>query len=118
LTHDASGLSVRAAWRAQGIEETRLEPKGETWPAAQKDAAEWIGPAIFVGANLLPAAVNIGLGVIANYVTDLLRVVPRDRRSVRLSVVVESKAGATRRVDYYGPPEGMAELSDIIRELR
>jgi hypothetical protein len=84
LVHDASGLSVRAAWRADGVEETRLEPEGETWAAAQKDAAEWIGPIIFVGSALLsqnPDAVNVGLGVVANYATDLLRGLPRERRT-------------------------------------
>jgi hypothetical protein len=114
LVHDASGMSVRAIWRAEGVEETRLEPEGETWPARQKDAAEWIGPIIFVGASLWsqnPVAVNVALGVVANYV-------PRERRSARLSVVVESESGATRRVDYHGPPEGIAELPDVIRELR
>jgi hypothetical protein len=121
LVHEASGLSVRAAWRADGVEETRLEPEGEHWPAAQEDAAEWIGPVIFVGAALLsndPYAVNVALGVVANYVADLFRGVPRERRIARLSIVVETKAGATRRVDYSGPPEGIADVADVIRGLR
>jgi hypothetical protein len=121
LVHDASGLSVRAVWRAEGVQETRLEPEGETWAAAQKDSAEWIGPIVFVGSTLLsqnPDALNVGLGVVANYVTDLLRGLPRDRQTAQLSVVVEIEAGITRRVDYEGPVEGIADLADVIRELR
>src|SRR4051794_20228183 len=37
LVHDASGLSLRAAWRSEGVPETRLEPEGERWPAGQQD---------------------------------------------------------------------------------
>jgi hypothetical protein len=53
---------------------------------------------------------------VANYVTDLLRGLPRDRRSARLSVVVETESGTTLRVNYVGPPEGIAELSRVVRE--
>ena len=86
LVHDSSGLSVRAAWRADGVEETRLEPDGEMWPAAQRDAAEWIGPIIFVAACVLPAVVNIGLGVVA---TD-----PKDKR--RRIVAIADDDGVKR----------------------
>jgi hypothetical protein len=121
LVHDAAGLSVRAAWRSEGIEESRLEPEGELWPATQQDAAEWLGPVIFVTGSFLsnnPDAINVALGVVANYVTDFFRGTPVDRQRAKLTVVVETEDGQSRRVDYQGPPEGIRDLPGVIRELR
>jgi hypothetical protein len=121
FVHDASGMSIRAAWRSEGIEESRLEPEGELWPTTQQDAAEWFGPVIFVAGSLLssnPPAINVALGVVANYVTDFFRGTPLDRQRANLTVVVETEAGQSRRVDYKGPPEGIRDLPDVIRELR
>jgi hypothetical protein len=121
LVHDASGLSVRAAWRGAGIEECRLEPEGELWPAAQQDAAEWLGPVIFVAGSVLsnnPDAISVALGVVANYVTDFFRGTPMDRQRASLTVVVETEEGQSRRVDYQGPAEGIRDLPDVIREVR
>jgi hypothetical protein len=121
LIHDASGLSLRAAWRSENVAETRLEPDGEIWPAGQHDAAEWIGPIIFVSGSLLsenPNAINVALGVLANYLTDFFRGPPRAQRQAQLSVVVETEAGETRRIDYKGPADGISELPDVVKELR
>ncbi len=121
LVHDASGLTVRALWRSQGLEETRLEPGDELWPATQKDAGEWLGPTIFIGTALWsenPEAINVALGVVANYVTDLFRGTPRDQHRATLNIVLESESGETQKLQYSGPPEGIRDLPDVVKEMR
>jgi len=121
LAHDLQGLTVRALWREAGLEESRLEEPEEQWPTAQKDAFEWLGPTIFVSASLLsedPNAVSVALGVVANYVTDFFKGVPRGQRRASLDVVVEDPPGSYRRVRYRGPPEGLQEAAQVVRELR
>src|SRR5215203_3346972 len=101
LVHDASALTIRAAWSSEGVDESRLEPSGERWPAAQEDAAEWIGPTIFVAASIFsgnPGVVDVALGVVSNYLTDFFRGTPHDQRQARLSIVVESDSGETQRL--------------------
>jgi hypothetical protein len=121
LIHDAEGLSVRAAWRSEGIAEARLKPDGELWPAAQENAADWIGPTIFLGSSLWvsnPALVSVALGVVSNYVTDLFRGRPPAECRASLSLVIEDESGETRRLDYHGSPAGIAELPNVIKEMR
>jgi hypothetical protein len=107
--HDATGLSVRAAWRAEGIEETRLEPQGEFWPAGQQDAGEWVGPVIFVGGSLLsqnPTLVSVALGVVANNATEILRGRPLGRQTASLTVAVETKMARRDESTTPVPPTG------------
>lgn len=121
LAHDLHGLTVRTLWREAGLEESRLEEPGEHWPSAQRDALEWLGPTIFVSASLVsenPTAVSIALSVVANYVTDFFKGVPPVQRRASLDVVVEDPPGSYRRVRYRGPPEGLQEAAQVVRELR
>lgn len=105
----------------RGSRRRASNPRASSGPAGQQDAGEWVGPVIFVGGSLLsqnPTLVSVALGVVANYATEILRGRPLGRQTASLTVAVETQDGETRRVDYSGPPDGIAELSDVIRALR
>ena len=65
-----------------------------------------------------PELINVALGVVANYVTEFFRGTPSDRQRAELSVAIKTEEGESRRIDYRGPPEGIRDLPDVIRELR
>jgi hypothetical protein len=120
LYNASDASTVRALWKQAGVVESRLEKEGDRFPSLHLNAAEWYGPAIFVGAQLWnqnPAAVTIALNVISNYLTDWLKGV-RGKKDASLDIVVQkTKSGKFVVVKYNGTAEGMKTLPAILREV-
>jgi hypothetical protein len=111
---------VRKLWQQNNIIETPIEKPGEKLPLVAEAAFEWIGPTIFVSAMLLsqnPNLVAIALNVISNYLTDWFRGVVKETRKVKLNVIVETKDGDYKKLEYEGPPEGLKNLSGVIKAV-
>jgi hypothetical protein len=71
LLHESSVTTLRVLFRQSSVAEDRIERAGQRIPVVQENAFELILPALFVGGLLAssnPAAVNIALNVVANYV--------------------------------------------------
>lgn len=121
LVHESEAPTVRVLWRNAGLEETPIERDAEKFPqVSEKDFRGWVGPILFVGSLLVSqnlAAVDLALNVVANYLTDWFRGVPKDQRVAELKVAVEGSDGVHKLVHYKGPVEGMDRIGEIAREL-
>ncbi|MDK2907297.1 MAG: hypothetical protein PWQ66_1258 [Petrotoga sp.] len=120
LIHESTTSTVRILWRQNNVIETPLEQSGEKFPCIFEHAFEWIGPTIFISAMLLsqnPHLVTITLNVISNHLTEWFRGIPRDSRKSKLCIVTETKSGHYKKIEYEGPPDGLKDLPEIIREV-
>jgi hypothetical protein len=118
LVYAMETSTILKLWRQAGLE-------GEHAPLTSERRyqvlhfADWVGPTLFVAASLLSGnerAVEVALGVIANYVTETFRGVGGSK-TARLDVIVETDSGTTKKVRYEGPAEGLAKLPAVIREV-
>jgi len=118
LTHASSAMTVRALLKEAGVKETRIEPEDVKFPSEHKKAADWIGPTIFFSAVLLsqnPQVIEVALGIVSNYLTDLFRGTLQSAKST-LDVVVKSPKGY-KRIHYEGSHKGLAEVRETVREV-
>lgn len=64
-----------------------------------------------------PTAVNIALGVVANYVTDFFKGMGGEKR-VRFSIVIKDKAaGRYKRFKYSGDPSGIKDFTKLATRI-
>lgn len=120
LIHESTTLTVRVLWRQNGITETPLEQPEEKFPFVAEHAFEWVGPTVFISAMLLsqnPHLVTIALNVVSNYLTEWFRGIPRDSRKAKLRIITETKSGHYKKIEYEGPPDGLKDLPEVIREV-
>lgn len=77
-------------------------------------------PTLFFAAAYLsdnPHAISVALGVIGNYATQMMQGIPSGGR-VKLSVAVETtKTKTVRKIDYDGPPSGLAEVAKLAETI-
>jgi len=64
-----------------------------------------------------PHLMTIALNVISNYLTEWFRGIPRDGRKVKLRIITETKSGLYKEIEYEGPPDGLKDLPEVIREV-
>lgn len=118
LLHEREALTVRAIFRRAQIGETPIENVEERIPQLAHNAFEdWIGPIIFFSYSALtqnPLLLNLSLGVIANYLTDIFKGLSANR-GVKLTIVVEKENGTCKKVQYQGPVNGLAGVADIVQ---
>jgi hypothetical protein len=115
--HEETTPTVRSLWRQSGVTETPIEEPGERFPLRDEKQFEWLVQIIFISASLLsqnPHLVDIALDVISNYLTDWFRGIAQENRRAKLVIVVETRGGKCKRIEYEGPPDGMKDLPDII----
>lgn len=120
LVYESTAPTVRVLWRKNNIVETPLEKSGEKYPLIAEHAFEWIGPTIFISAMLFSKnsqLVAIAINVISNYLTEWFRGIPKDDRKVKFSVVLETRKGNYKKVEYEGPPDGLERLPEIIQKV-
>jgi len=87
-------------------------------PFIQNNSHEWIAPTIFYATSLLfenPDVVAVSLGVIGNYVTDMLKGISHNP-SVTLNIVVEKPSGKCVKIEYKGHTDGIKELTKLVKE--
>lgn len=117
LLHESSVTTLRILFRQSNIVEDHLEQPGQRIRVVQENAFELILPPLFVGGLLIssnPAAIDIALNVIANYVTEFFKGIGGEKR-VKFSIVIEDKAaGKYRRYKYSGDPAGIKEFTQLV----
>ncbi|MGA2323399.1 MAG: hypothetical protein ABSG22_06080 [Sedimentisphaerales bacterium] len=120
LLHEISTPTVRILWRQANLIETKLESDSESFPQISEHAEDWIGPIIFLSYMALqgnPYLVNLSIGVIANYISDLFRGISSPEQKIKLDIVCQKKDGSYKRVKYKGNVEGLKELPKIVRKV-
>jgi hypothetical protein len=120
LVHEDEAPTVRTLWRTGGIVETPIEKKGEKIPYAVEESFDWVGPMIFVASQFItqdPALLDTAISIISTYLLDWFKGLAGYQKNAKLKVIVETRSGAYKKVDYDGPPEGLQELPKIIRSL-
>ncbi len=117
---DGEAATVRILWRGVGLEEERLDSPDAPFPQLQeKSFVEWVGPTLFIGFSLWSqneALVTLALSVISDYVTDFLKGLPGEERA-KLDIVIETRDGSNKKVNFRGPVSGLKELPDILRSV-
>lgn len=120
LVHEETTPTIRILWRENNVIETPLEKEGEKIPFVSEKFLEWAGPLIFFASTVIiqnPVLIDVSIGVISNYLTDFFKGMVKEEKKVKLSVVVETKSGSYKKVNFEGHPEGLKELPKIVRSL-
>lgn len=84
----------------------------------QNNSVDMELPTLFITAGLLAensAVVNVALGIIANYVTDVFKG-SISAAKVKMKFVWESSDGRYRSMDYEGPAGELSKVMDAIEE--
>jgi hypothetical protein len=120
LQMPSEASTVRTLLRNEGLPVGTILPSGEKAKYISLNSFGWIGPTLFVSAGLMstdPSAFQIALGVLTNYISDLLKGTTKSK-TVKLDVVVERKGDRLcKRVSYEGPIEGLATLVEAVNRV-
>jgi hypothetical protein len=116
----SEAATVRSLLRANNLPLSELLPAGERAPYIQNNAFELLLPTIFIAGTLMsqnPAAVSLGLNVLASYVTDFFKGIAGEKH-VKFDIVIERKGShSCKMVSYEGDASGLQSLPDIIGRL-
>jgi hypothetical protein len=116
--HASEAATVRTLFRNGSIPLTEIIPSDKKPAYVQNNAFEWLAPTLFVSSALIssnPNLIAIALGVIANYATDFFKGFT-GKPEVKIEIVVEkTKTRTCKKISYQGTPEGLANLSDVIK---
>jgi hypothetical protein len=121
LKQPSEAATIRTLFRTAGIQLEDIYSEEQKPSYIKNNAADWIAPAIFIGAGVLsehPNTVSVALNVLSNYLTDLFRGKPNSP-TVKASFVVEQDGQSTyKRVEYEGPVEGLKDFGDVVRKVQ
>lgn len=119
LRQSAKSSTIKTLFRNANVPYVDTFVADKRIPYVHNNAFEWVLPTIFLSASLLsdnPKVVSVALSVIANYATDFFKGMSK-QAAVKVDVVVETtKTKRCKRISYEGPPGGLRDLADIIRE--
>ena len=76
LLQASEAATVRSLFRSAGLGFTELPDRTHGIRYIQNNAADWVGPTIFVAGSLWsqnPLAISVALSVVSNYLTDLFK---------------------------------------------
>lgn len=110
--------TVRKLLKAKEIQYADIFVGNEQPPYLQQYSFEWFGPTLFATTAALaqnPHVISVGLGLITNYLYDLFKGSSDGKAS--LNIVVQQPDGSCKEVRYSGPPEGLAQVAEIVRNL-
>jgi len=119
MFHESTASTIRKLLAKEGIQSALVQPSGHALGTAKENNLAFLGPTIFVTALLYsqnPSAVVVALNVISNYATEFF-LGRFGNKSARLDVVVEKPSGECKKLSYYGPLEGIKELSKSVERI-
>jgi hypothetical protein len=95
-----------------------LDPIDATTALQDNRGLDWIVPTFVVSGSLVtqnPMLISVALGVIANYVTDLLKGLKSDP-VVKLNIIqTAADVKKAQRICYEGPVSGMSGVEKILK---
>lgn len=116
----SESATVRTLFRTSNVPLDEIVNRNQKSPYIQNNAFEWVAPTLFVSLSIVsqnPALISIALGVIANYATNFFKGMSGSNE-VQIDIVVERSKGKTcKKVSYKGLPDGLKDLSEIIRSV-
>ena len=118
LRQQVESDTVRTLLKANNIVYAEIFEEEDQPPYLQQYGLEWFGPTLFVSAGLLsqnPNALAVVLGIITNYLYDLFRGDKNGEAS--LDVIYAQADGFCKEIHYSGPPDGLSEVAEIVRNL-
>ena len=118
LRQHAESETVKKLLRTNNIAYSEVFDADSQPAYLQQYGFEWFGPTLFFTAAALsqnPSVLSVSLGIITNYLYDLFKGAKNGTAS--LDVIIEKADGSCKKVNYKGPPEGLASVADIVREL-
>lgn len=120
LVYESSASDIRILFRNAGIIETRLEKQGDRYSYKQDKQFDWIGPTIFISAQILtqnPHIISITEGIISNYLTNLFRG-SFYSKEIELNYIIEkTKDKEIKRFSYKGNMSGLVEMPKFIQKV-
>lgn len=81
---------------------------------------EWFGPTLFVTAMAIsqnPNLVSIALGIISNYLTDVLKGSSGENK-ISLTIIRENPDKTKTKIKYSGDKDGLKELAKIVKSTK
>jgi hypothetical protein len=118
LCQHAESETVKKLFRANNIAYSELFDADKQPAYLQQYGFEWFGPTLFITTAALsqdPTLLNVSLNIISNYLYDFFKGAKDGTAS--LDVIFEKPDGSCKKVNYKGPPEGLASVADVLREL-
>lgn len=119
LRQQVESDTVRTILRANNIAYVEVFDDSNQPPYVQQYASEWFGPTLFISAGLLsndPNTLSVILGLISSYLYDLFKGGDKGNKA-SLNVVFQQADGSCKQVHYSGPPDGLREVAEVVREL-
>ena len=80
--------------------------------------ASWFGPIIFFGLSEVsqnPDVVNVSLGIISNYLTDIFKG-DTGTKTIKITCITEDKKGEYSKFTYDGPLEGLDVFKGMVEK--
>jgi len=117
LVYESETPTIRSLLRQEGIPVSRLEKDKINFKEEQSIA--FIAPILFITSQLItqnPALLDVIVGVVSNYVYDVIKGTRRNDK-VKLEYVVETTTGQYKKLTYEGTAEGMKEIPKTIKEI-
>lgn len=110
--------TVRTLLKISKIPYVEIFDEDNQPPYLQQYGFEWFGPTLFISTGLLsqnPNVLSITLGIITNYLYDLFKGANNSKAS--LDVIIQQADGSCKEVHYSGPPDGLINIAQIVKEL-
>ena len=116
----SEAATVRALFRNNNIPIEDLLPEPERPRYIQNNSYEWVGPTLFISATLASEnqlLVELGLHVLASYISDFFRGMT-GAKTAKFAIVVERRADRTcKKINYEGDVSGISAVSDLIKQI-
>lgn len=114
----SEAATIKTLLRYANLPHSDIVPPERRPPYVHNKSLEWLGPTLFISANLISQNseyVPMALDIIATYLTELISGFGSGRKVKFEFVVEQSKGNTCKKISYEGPPEGLRDIAEIIR---
>jgi hypothetical protein len=123
LRQQTESETVKTLFRQNNLPYTEIFDETNSPAYIQNYSFEWFGPTIFISASLIsqnPDLVSVALGLITNYLQEIFKTPNNNSlpESTSLEIIYEEPDGSCKKIAYRGPPEGLKDVAQAIKNLR
>lgn len=120
IYHESS-KDLHKVLKAATVDICKLDNSSGSSRYLHQHSADWIGPTIFIGANILienPYLISVALGVISNYVTDLFQG-KLNKPTFKMELVIETEKNKSyKKLIFEGEPQNIDKIIKAIKSLK